>query len=641
MRSAVRCVFVCGALTFAAIDTAAQETAADPFAAALRAGHVRVLGEGVRTHGADVDSVAFSRDGRHALSTGADGVIVVWDARTGERLKSMDADRAIHFAVFAGDEIVALEGDGKLRFRSRATGEVVATVDGIDATVAAVAGNVTALEGAVSPDEAELVFASPGGRSFIRIDLAARKWIEPIPARFGIAKAIAYTPDARHLVLGEVKGLAGVVTVWDRKAGKAVHSKRAERMTRIAVTGDSKAFVVASGRSFDVRSVTDGESCATLAGMSDPVTCLALDETGKRMWFGTALDSAVVCVDIESERLAYSIGEHVRSVRSLALSPDGARLLTGSADCTLRFWSTADGRQAHLPNGNVNRIDSLVFSADGSAIASGDYSSRVVVSDVQGEVVRVLGEHDGSVVGVTYGEDGAVLSAGSDNAIRLWKPGGGELRRVAIDDETPMSLFALSPTRHVAVCGYFGPHARLFDARSWKPTHVLRHVGTDLSIQSVAFTPDGSLVATGDSDGTVRVWRVATGEAVARLRCRGTWISALAFVDGVSLAVGDGAGRLRLWRVGEKSRPSDRALGEDVSVHAITVAPDRTRYAVATGKAVHVFDAESGDPAGRIDAYPGTISTMAFGPKGRMLAAGMFDGTILVWDLSKLPLRTK
>lgn len=635
-------MLLAGVLVGAASGSVAQDASTDAFAKALRAGHVRVLGESVRRHDASVDCVAISRDGRQALSTGADGVIAVWDVATGKRVKAMEAETAIHFAYFAGDDVVALEGDGKIRFRSRATGEVVGTVDGIPSMVAAVAGNVAALEAAVSPDEKELVFATPGGRSFVRIDLGARERLDPIPAASGIAKAVAYTPDGKHLVLGEVKGLGGFVRVQERSTGETLHTNPAERMTRIAVTGDSKRFVVAAGRSFDVRSIADGRSIETLSGMGDPVTCLALDATGKRMWFGTALDTDALCVDIAAGQLAYAIREHLASVRGLALSPDGTRLLTGSADHTVRFWSAENGRLLDKSPGHVNRVDALVFSADGKTIASGGYGNRVVRSTVADGAVRVLGAHDAPVIGVAHTRSGAVVSAGMDNTIRLWDAErGAEPRAVKVEDDAPMSTFVLSPTGRAAAAGHFGPHARLWDTDSWKPTRVLRHPGDDVTMQCVAFSPDGTLVATGDSVGSVRVWRVESGEAVATLGSKETWISALEFIDAKRIAVGDGSGVIRVWSFEEKGPPKARALGEDQSVHAIAVAPDRTRYAVATAAAAHLFDAKTGAAIGRIDDFPSTISMMAFGPKSRRLAMGMFDSAILVWDLTKATLVTK
>jgi WD40 repeat protein len=183
--------------------------------------------------------------------------------------------------------------------------------------------------------------------------------------------------------------------------------------------------------------------------------------------------------DIAHRRLAGSfVTGHTYGVTSIAFSPDGALLASGSYDGTIRLWRLAhSGRsgshvQAHLIgaplSGHTGGVTSVRFSPDGTILASGSQDGTIRLWDVahQQPLGSPLTGHTASVYGVAFSPNGALLASGSDDAtIRLWD----------VARRQPLGL---------PLTGHSG------------------------SVYSVAFSPDGKLLASGSYDHTVRLWDV-------------------------------------------------------------------------------------------------------------------------------------
>ena len=153
------------------------------------------------------------------------------------------------------------------------------------------------------------------------------------------------------------------------------------------------------------------------------------------------------------------------------------------------------------------------------------------------------------------------------------------------------------------------------------------------SVSSVAFSPDGQRLASGDADGAVRVWDAAGGEEVLWLGARVDAVWGVAFsADGGRLASGGDDGLVTVW---------DAASGDELSrmdahgarVRSVAFSPDGER--VASGNddgTVRVWDAASGSEMLRLVSDGGVLSGVAFSADGGRLASCAEDGSVWVWD---------
>ncbi|MFI5921602.1 protein kinase [Streptomyces anulatus] len=242
---------------------------------------------------------------------------------------------------------------------------------------------------------------------------------------------------------------------------------------------------------------------------------------------------------------------HTKAITSVAFSPDGETLATGSdGEKAVRLWDVATGRNTTTL---TNEITSAAFSPDSKTLAISSTDNTVQLWDVAtGRNTRTLTGHTGGVWSVAFSPDGETLATRSDDeTVRLWDAATGRNTHT-LTGRTSLAAgdasVAFSPdSRTVATIGMVDAF-QLWDVATGRTTATLK--GHDNSVASVAFSPDGKTVATGSHDGTVRLWDAATGRTVTTLTGHTAVVEPLAFSPGgKTLATGSGGSdsAVRLW----------------------------------------------------------------------------------------------
>ena len=200
-------------------------------------------------------------------------------------------------------------------------------------------------------------------------------------------------------------------------------------------------------------------------------------------------------------------------------------------------------------------VFSVAFSPDGTTIASGSFDNTARLWNAQtGEHLRVLDDHIDRVRSVAFSPDGSMLASGSyDGTVRLWNPKTGDLLRmldVSVGDWV-MSV-SFSPVGDLLASGSHDSTVRLWNAETGEELQSLE--GHMDWIDSVVFSPTGMTLASGSGDSTVRVWNVETGEELQSLEEHTDWVRSVAFSpDGSTLASGGCDNTVRLWTLAPKT----------------------------------------------------------------------------------------
>jgi len=322
-----------------------------------------------------------------------------------------------------------------------------------------------------------------------------------IEAHEGEVGAVAWSPDGETLASVPRKPF---VQYWDGEM-------------RFGLWGSTDQTV----RIWDARSKK--LVCEPLRGHRSEISSAAFSPTEPGLLLTGSIDQTLRLWDT---RLAEPIGEplsaHSDAVLSVAFSRDGARFASGSKDGTVTIWSRASGAPLGClqlePRHAMCWVSSVAFDASGSMLATGSYDGTVRLWDTRSfrQIGDPLGKHESGVTSVAFSPDGALLATGSaDSSARIW--------------DVQERRDRLGPLR---------AHDR---GQLW--------VTMDHGVNGVAFSPDGTTLATCAFDSRVYLWDVRTGRLTAGpLEAHEGSVTSLAFNDqGWGLATGGRDGMLHLW----------------------------------------------------------------------------------------------
>jgi WD40 repeat protein len=242
--------------------------------------------------------------------------------------------------------------------------------------------------------------------------------------------------------------------------------------------------------------------------------------------------------------------------------------------------------------------------------------------------------HGYQVGALAYAPNGeTIAAAGFGQAVTLWEVSSGKLVHKFPRQSQPGGGVAFAPDGTTLATGDT-PGCHLWDVATGKG---LRHLKDDRAgVDSVAFAPDGKTVAGADLDGTLRVWETATGAVLRRIECKQEVLWAVAYSpDGRRLATGGTDGTICLWDA-HNGKELHR-LKAHQRVAKLLFAPDGKRL-LSSGfgreDTIREWDTATGRPLRAFGENRRGRHPMALSADGTLLACGEFDGQVRVWDMA-------
>jgi WD40 repeat protein len=368
----------------------------------------------------------------------------------------------------------------------------------------------------------------------------------------------------------------------------------------------------------------------------------ALSPDGK--WLAMAGDSGLFKVDATTATVLAAYRSDL-DIDRIAIARDGSLIATlASSEGKITVRDAATG--AVLTQGQDNEIlHSVAFAPDGLSFVTTGYDGRVKLWDARTGTRLLQDDFDafplysfdedghsrrGSVDAVFSDDGTCVASGGQNERIFLWKMPKGSPSGAFSADGSSFGLIrhvAVSPgSGHSWVAGSTGQKIHIWDIGTGDLITTLEAQGT---VRALAVAQDGSLLASGDSDGTLLVWESGRFTLKARL-ARHAGVSFLGFSPDGQLLYSGGGGEARAWelRKAVDISPSD----ESTPVERVLVPPKGAWVAVAVkGGNVHIRDAASGEIQTTLTVHHSGVRNIAVAPDGTWLATEC-DGTIFIWD---------
>ena len=289
-----------------------------------------------------------------------------------------------------------------------------------------------------------------------------------------------------------------------------------------------------------------------------------------------------------------SLDGHSGKVSSIAFSPDGKRIASGSHDKSVKIWDAGTCREVATLQGHTDKVLCVAFSPDGKRIASGGIDKTVNIRDAAtGREITTFKGHTSTVCCVAFSPDGKrIASGGHDNTVMIWDP---------------------------AITG------------KAKATTLKGHTNR---VSSVVFSPNGRLVISGSWDTTVKIWDAVTGRLVRTFNGHTSYLYSVSLSpDGKRVVSCAGAGAVKIWDAitGMELRVLIEQDVFGVGVDSVAFSPDGKHIVSNNWGGLKIWDAASGRAIRTLKGGKSRVSSVTFSPNGRCIAAGSEDNAVKIW----------
>jgi WD40 repeat protein len=514
-------------------------------------------------------------------------------------------------------------------------------------------GHVSYINSAVfSPDGKTIV--SGGSDHAVKLwDIATGR--ELFTARHSNSvESVAFSPDGKTILSASADNS---LKLWDAATGREIRtfSERSfydkssttghsNDVNSAAFSPDGKTIVSGSGGNYEpwgefsrdntlrLWNAATGQELRVLSGHSSFVLSVAFSPDGRTIVSGSA-DKTVKLWDAATGREIRTITGHSGDVNSVAFSPDGKTIVSGSEDKTLKLWDAATGREIRTITGHSLGLRSVAFSPDGKTIVSSSWGSIKFWDAETGRELNTVTGHSDGIYSLAFSPDGkTVLSASTEGSLKLWDAATGRERSGPSGHSSRVYSAAFSPDGTVILSGSTNESVKLWDAVTGRLIRVLP-LASGFN-ETVSFSHNGKIILHSESY-TLQLWDAATGQELRSIRITGggggSSLSAAISPDGGTIVSGSHDGRVRLWDAvtGQELRTLS---GHTEIVRSVAFSPDGKQIiSGSSDDTVKLWDAATGREIRTFSGGLNSVFSVAFSPDGKTIASGSF-GPPKLWD---------
>jgi WD40 repeat protein/serine/threonine protein kinase len=529
-------------------------------------------------------SVAYSPDGRRALSGGRDHQIFLWDVETGEQIRRFEGH---------DDQVLSVT---------------------------------------FSPDGATALSASQD-HTLILWDVETGEQIRRLEGHEGAVRSVVFSADGETALSGSNDD---TLILWDVETGDIIHRFFGHTDDVLSVALSASGFTALSGSADDtvvLWNVDAGVPLLQMAGHTSDVYSVAYtpDELGA---LSGSDDHDLILWSFESGQPVRRFVGHSARVTDVEFSPDGSLVLSSAEDNRLILWNFETGGMVQQFGGLDGPPYSVDFSPEGDQFIAGGWDTFVRLYDLtNGAEIQRFAEHSGPVYWVEYNADGTqALSASDDGTVILWDVETGEIVRRFEGHKGRVNSAAFSPDERHILSGSEDLSMILWDVETGEA--IRRFEGHSLGVMVVKFAPDGQTAISGSKDNTLIWWNLETGEQLNRFISHRWWVSDVVFLpDRERILSASFDFTMILWNL-ETGEQLHTYEGHSDWVRALALSPDgQTVLSASADSTLALWNVESGQRLRTYEGHGTQVQDVALSPDGRYAVSGSNDTTLILWDM--------
>jgi WD40 repeat protein len=502
-------------------------------------------------HSAAISCINISPDERLALSGGKDKAVRVWDIQTGKCLQTLIGHKTfINGVAFIGDTRQVLSASGSITKEDT----VIRIWDSVSGKeLQGLVGHAGGINGIVSSIDGSIGLSSSGWGIVMNEETSIRIWFIPqrqclrtLVGHSGGTQAIAMTPDGHLAISGGGDSRVRIWNLASKRSRKASYALTMVTTTKnLSETAKKARELVAQAR----RYLLEGniQSSAECIQQARSLSGFERNSELLDLWWEIARQAQKIELKDAWQIGNMIISEGRGAIRSLGLSADGTRLVSCSMDGMLRLWDLKARACTFILNEGKSNVLDVAIVPNGKKAITGDTNGQVVLWDLNSSkpTSSVLGTHAKPVCSVTISGDGQFgFSLSDDGYIRLWNLSSHDCSCTFQIKGGRVSIVSVSHNGRIVVVGGRSRWMEVWDA--WNGNRLRAWQGK--MAECVAVSGCGDLAITGDINGIVRAWELATGTEVAPIgaHTKSVWGATVA-TDGKTVFMVGADSKIRVW----------------------------------------------------------------------------------------------
>jgi WD40 repeat protein len=383
----------------------------------------------------------------------------------------------------------------------------------------------------------------------------------------------------------------------------------------------------------------------TLAGHSHVVKSVAVTPDGQRAVSGS-FDDTIKVWDLETGRVLCTLSGHSDDVLAVVVTHDGRHAVSASDDHTLKVWDLETGHAIRTLEGHSGNVADVALTPDGKRAISASMDGTLKVWDLRsGHMLRTLEGHSEGVEGIAVTQDGKrAVSASIDRTLKVWNLANGRLLRTMHGHVGAVRHVALTPDGKRAVSASSDNQSDDYRLLVWDlDTGRILHTldGHTDGADCVAITPAGDMAVSGSQDHTLKIWNLATGQLLRTLYGHSSIVESVAVTpDGKRVVSASGDWTLKLWdltrdyvlQMPERHFSAVKYLSITADGRqAVSASEDRTLrvWDLATGRVLRTLRIDSGDYLRGIALTPDGKGVVNISSKNELEVLNLRTGRVL------------